>query len=81
MIEQQYISAQEVCRRLHCSAPHVAELVRREMIGVRRLPGIAQDRYSAADVEQIAKTAIIPARDPSLNPKPSKRRRADSIKG
>jgi hypothetical protein len=78
-----YISATEVAKRLHCNARHVAELVRLGSIGVRRLPGVAQDRYCLADVERIAEAAIIPARDvPATAPSKSvKRRRPDALTG
>jgi hypothetical protein len=79
MREKIYISCQEVRRRLHCAAPHVHKLADAGRIGTRKLPGFAQTRYCAADVERIRATAIIPARDPSPPPKPSKRRRADSV--
>jgi hypothetical protein len=61
-VPAEYISGRQVARRLQCNPRHVAELVRRGMIGVRQLPGVAQSRYCRADVERVAATAFIPAR-------------------
>jgi hypothetical protein len=79
----EYISCQEVKRRLHCAAQHVHKLADAGRIGTRKLPGFAQTRYNAADVDRIAKMAITPARpvETPTTPKPSKRRRADSMTG
>jgi hypothetical protein len=70
----EYISAVAVAKLLRCNARHVAELVRRGRIGVRRLPGVAQDRYCRADVERIAAAAFVPARadNPGAAPPPSR---------
>jgi hypothetical protein len=80
---REYISATEVGKRLHCNARHVAELVRLGIIGVRRLPGVAQDRYCLTDVERLAESAIIPAREvPAISSsKPVKRKRPASLTG
>jgi hypothetical protein len=80
---REYISATEAAKRLQCNARHVAELVRLGKIGVRRLPGVAQDRYRLADVERIAVEAFIPAREvPAASPaRSSKRRRPAALSG
>jgi hypothetical protein len=80
MDKPQYISAREARRRLHCAASHITRLVAAGKIGVRRLPGIAQDKLCAADVDRLAKAAITPARDlsPMPLPKSRKRRRTNS---
>lgn len=67
-----YISGLEVCKRLHCNPRHLAKLVRLGRLGVRRLPGVAQDRYRRADVEAIASVAIVPARADQPGAAPSR---------
>jgi hypothetical protein len=76
-----YISCQEARRRLHCAAPHIHKLAEAGLIGTRKLPGFAQTRYNAADVEKIRREAITPARPVETPTKPSKRRRANSLSG
>jgi hypothetical protein len=79
MSDREYISCDEVKRRLHCARQHVRWLAAQGMIGMRVITGCAKPRYCAADVERIRHQVIIPARDPSPTtpPKPSKRRQAE----
>jgi hypothetical protein len=62
---REFISAAAVARLLACNPKHVPELARRRLIGVRRLPGVAHDRYRLADVERLRAEAFTTASPPS----------------